>query len=155
MKWHPVTIGIVSAPILCNTQSSFLRQPTVVAHDSRREVVWLVQGITITVSGSRATAWLDQSKDNLVWELYPPWLTFFNRTYHTSAPHHHIGNRIMTVFVPLKAGSSPPPTPSFLVPSETPNLHLRKAIKAILKAKRLVVVCGAFSNRRKIQIPSP
>ncbi|KAG2058572.1 DHS-like NAD/FAD-binding domain-containing protein [Suillus hirtellus] len=49
----------------------------------------------------------------------------------------------MTVFVPLKAGSSPPPTPSFLVPSETPNLHLRKAIKAILKAKRLVVVCGA------------
>ncbi|KAG1750732.1 DHS-like NAD/FAD-binding domain-containing protein [Suillus lakei] len=49
----------------------------------------------------------------------------------------------MTLFVPLEAGSPPPPTPSFLVHSETPNLHLRKAIKAILKAKRLVVVCGA------------
>ncbi|KAG2157909.1 DHS-like NAD/FAD-binding domain-containing protein [Suillus bovinus] len=49
----------------------------------------------------------------------------------------------MTLFVPLEASSPPPPTPSFLVPSKTPNLHLRKAIKAILKAKRLVVVCGA------------
>ncbi|KAG1866858.1 DHS-like NAD/FAD-binding domain-containing protein [Suillus subluteus] len=49
----------------------------------------------------------------------------------------------MTLFVPLEVGSSPPPTPSFLVHSETPNLHLRRAIKAILKAKRLVVVCGA------------
>lgn len=49
----------------------------------------------------------------------------------------------MTLFVPLEAGSPPPPTPSFLVRSVTPNLHLRKAIKAILKAKRLVVVCGA------------
>ncbi|KAG2347701.1 DHS-like NAD/FAD-binding domain-containing protein [Suillus weaverae] len=49
----------------------------------------------------------------------------------------------MTLFVPLEASSPPPPTPSFLVHSETPNLHLRKAIKAILKAKRLVVVCGA------------
>ncbi|KAG2361299.1 DHS-like NAD/FAD-binding domain-containing protein [Suillus spraguei] len=49
----------------------------------------------------------------------------------------------MTLLVPLEASSSPPSTPSFMVRSETPNLHLRKTIKAILKAKRLVVVCGA------------
>ncbi|KAG2074184.1 DHS-like NAD/FAD-binding domain-containing protein [Suillus decipiens] len=49
----------------------------------------------------------------------------------------------MTLLVPLEASSSPPSTPSFMVHSETPNLHLRKTIKAILKAKRLVVVCGA------------
>ncbi|KAG0705718.1 DHS-like NAD/FAD-binding domain-containing protein [Suillus ampliporus] len=49
----------------------------------------------------------------------------------------------MTLFVPLEASAPPPQTPSFLVRSETPTLHLRKAIRAILKAKRLVVVCGA------------
>ncbi|OAX43124.1 DHS-like NAD/FAD-binding domain-containing protein [Rhizopogon vinicolor AM-OR11-026] len=49
----------------------------------------------------------------------------------------------MTLFVPLDESSPPPSIPSFLVRSETPNLHLRKAIKAILKAKRLVIVCGA------------
>ncbi|KAG8213044.1 DHS-like NAD/FAD-binding domain-containing protein [Butyriboletus roseoflavus] len=49
----------------------------------------------------------------------------------------------MTLFVPLDENHSPPSYPPFLVhPVDVPH-HLRKALRAILKARRLVVVCGA------------
>ncbi|KIJ14298.1 hypothetical protein PAXINDRAFT_135316 [Paxillus involutus ATCC 200175] len=49
----------------------------------------------------------------------------------------------MTLFLPLEDNQSPPSTPSFLIHTDNTTLHLRKAARAILKAKRLVVVCGA------------
>ncbi|KAF8640228.1 hypothetical protein AX16_010125 [Volvariella volvacea WC 439] len=49
----------------------------------------------------------------------------------------------MTIFLPLEASTPFPPAPHFLVQSQDPNAQLQKAIKAILKAKRIVVVCGA------------
>ncbi|KAH7884690.1 DHS-like NAD/FAD-binding domain-containing protein [Phlebopus sp. FC_14] len=49
----------------------------------------------------------------------------------------------MTIFLPLDEDQSPPSIPSFLVHADDPVLQLRKAVRAILKAKRLVVVCGA------------
>ncbi|KAF7375219.1 NAD-dependent protein deacetylase hst4 [Mycena sanguinolenta] len=49
----------------------------------------------------------------------------------------------MTVFVPLDSSADVPISPSFLQVSSNPTLQLHKAIKAILKAKRIVVVCGA------------
>ncbi|KAH7927906.1 DHS-like NAD/FAD-binding domain-containing protein [Leucogyrophana mollusca] len=49
----------------------------------------------------------------------------------------------MTVFLPLEASSSPPATPPFLIHTENPDSQMRKAVKAIMKARRLVVVCGA------------
>lgn len=49
----------------------------------------------------------------------------------------------MTLFVPLRENQSPPASPPFLVhPDDVPH-HLRTALRAILKARRLVVVCGA------------
>ncbi|KAF8207094.1 DHS-like NAD/FAD-binding domain-containing protein [Mycena galopus ATCC 62051] len=48
-----------------------------------------------------------------------------------------------TVFVPLDPSAGIPISPSFLQVSANPALQLQKAIKAILKAKRIVVVCGA------------
>ncbi|KAH0833277.1 DHS-like NAD/FAD-binding domain-containing protein [Lanmaoa asiatica] len=49
----------------------------------------------------------------------------------------------MTLFIPLDHSQSSPSFPSFLVrPDDVPH-HLRKALRAILKARRLVVVCGA------------
>ncbi|KAF8553974.1 DHS-like NAD/FAD-binding domain-containing protein [Imleria badia] len=49
----------------------------------------------------------------------------------------------MTLFVPLDENQSPPVSPSFLVHPDDVTHHLRKALRAILKARRLVVVCGA------------
>ncbi|EGN99156.1 hypothetical protein SERLA73DRAFT_182004 [Serpula lacrymans var. lacrymans S7.3] len=49
----------------------------------------------------------------------------------------------MTVFMPLEADSSPPTSPPFLVHSADPSTQVRRVVKAIMKAKRLVVVCGA------------
>ncbi|KAJ6468384.1 DHS-like NAD/FAD-binding domain-containing protein [Mycena sanguinolenta] len=49
----------------------------------------------------------------------------------------------MTVFVPLDASADIPISPSFLQVSASPTLQLHKAMQAILKAKRIVVVCGA------------
>ncbi|OBZ72467.1 NAD-dependent protein deacetylase hst4 [Grifola frondosa] len=49
----------------------------------------------------------------------------------------------MTVFLPLEASSPFPQSPSFLVPSSDPSVHLKKVIKAIMKARRIAVVCGA------------
>lgn len=50
----------------------------------------------------------------------------------------------MTVFLPLEASSPFPQSPSFLLPAPDPAGELKKVIKAILKAKRIVVVCGAI-----------
>ncbi|KAF9000717.1 DHS-like NAD/FAD-binding domain-containing protein [Cyathus striatus] len=49
----------------------------------------------------------------------------------------------MTAFLPLKASNPPPQNPSYLVQPQNVPAHLSKAIQAIVKAKRLVVVCGA------------
>ncbi|EPQ54204.1 DHS-like NAD/FAD-binding domain-containing protein [Gloeophyllum trabeum ATCC 11539] len=49
----------------------------------------------------------------------------------------------MTVCIPLEAASPIPQTPSFLVPPSDPENQLGKLLKAILKAKRIAVVCGA------------
>ncbi|KAJ7650734.1 DHS-like NAD/FAD-binding domain-containing protein [Roridomyces roridus] len=49
----------------------------------------------------------------------------------------------MTLFLPLEPSSPVPASPSFLqVPSDH-TVQLDKVLKAILKAKRIVVVCGA------------
>ncbi|KAF9048472.1 DHS-like NAD/FAD-binding domain-containing protein, partial [Panaeolus papilionaceus] len=51
----------------------------------------------------------------------------------------------MTVLVPLDAGSSSSSSssPSFVTASAAPDTHLAKTMAAIMKAKRIVVICGA------------
>ncbi|KAF8149838.1 DHS-like NAD/FAD-binding domain-containing protein, partial [Crassisporium funariophilum] len=49
----------------------------------------------------------------------------------------------MTVFLPLDPTSAVPAMPTFLVPPVNPVAQLSRAIQAIMKAKRIVVVCGA------------
>lgn len=49
----------------------------------------------------------------------------------------------MTVFLPLEASSPFPQTPSFLIPSSDPSAHVKRVVKAIMKARRIAVVCGA------------
>ncbi|KAJ7454734.1 DHS-like NAD/FAD-binding domain-containing protein [Mycena latifolia] len=49
----------------------------------------------------------------------------------------------MTLFVPLDPSVRVPASPSFLQDSVDPTVQLEKVIKAILKAKRIVIVCGA------------
>ncbi|KAF8873993.1 DHS-like NAD/FAD-binding domain-containing protein, partial [Infundibulicybe gibba] len=49
----------------------------------------------------------------------------------------------MTVFLPLEASAPAPASPAFLVPSLDPVNQLAKLVKTILKAKRIVVICGA------------
>ncbi|KAJ7510456.1 DHS-like NAD/FAD-binding domain-containing protein [Mycena galericulata] len=49
----------------------------------------------------------------------------------------------MTLLVPLDPSAQVPASPSFLQVSPNPTGQLEKAIKAILKAKRIVIVCGA------------
>ncbi|KAJ7220138.1 DHS-like NAD/FAD-binding domain-containing protein [Mycena pura] len=49
----------------------------------------------------------------------------------------------MTLFVPLDSTAPVPVSPTFLRASANPTVQLQKTIKAILKAKRIVIVCGA------------
>ncbi|RDB25580.1 NAD-dependent protein deacetylase hst4 [Hypsizygus marmoreus] len=49
----------------------------------------------------------------------------------------------MTVFLPLAAGMPLPASPSFLSASTNSQTQISKVIKSILKAKRIVVICGA------------
>ncbi|KAJ7039637.1 DHS-like NAD/FAD-binding domain-containing protein [Mycena alexandri] len=49
----------------------------------------------------------------------------------------------MTLFVPLDSSAGIPTSPSFLQIPTDPTVQLQKTIKAILKAKRIVIVCGA------------
>ncbi|KAI1791933.1 DHS-like NAD/FAD-binding domain-containing protein, partial [Ganoderma leucocontextum] len=49
----------------------------------------------------------------------------------------------MTVFLPLDAAESRPLSPAFLVPSPDPVDHVMRVVKTVLKARRIVVVCGA------------
>ncbi|KIJ62759.1 hypothetical protein HYDPIDRAFT_113851 [Hydnomerulius pinastri MD-312] len=49
----------------------------------------------------------------------------------------------MTLFLPLEEHQSPPSIPPFLIHADNSTFQLRKAVRSILKAKRLVVVCGA------------
>lgn len=51
----------------------------------------------------------------------------------------------MTLFVPLDSSAGIPSSPSFLQVSANPTVQLQKTIKAILKAKRIVIVCGPFA----------
>lgn len=48
----------------------------------------------------------------------------------------------MTLFLPLAASTPVPQSPPFLVPPTDLAAQRQKAIKAIMKAKRIVVVCG-------------
>lgn len=48
----------------------------------------------------------------------------------------------MTAFIPLNANASPPQLPSFLNASQDSENRLGNVLKAIMKAKRIVVVCG-------------
>ncbi|KAF8626420.1 hypothetical protein AX17_006586 [Amanita inopinata Kibby_2008] len=49
----------------------------------------------------------------------------------------------MTFLVPLGSSSSPLQTPPFLKESPSPDVHIAQVVKAIMKAKRIVVICGA------------
>ncbi|KAL4062223.1 DHS-like NAD/FAD-binding domain-containing protein [Scleroderma citrinum] len=49
----------------------------------------------------------------------------------------------MTIFLPLDGAHPPPSTPPFLLHTDNTLVHLRNVVDTILKAKRLVVVCGA------------
>ncbi|KAF7773328.1 hypothetical protein Agabi119p4_5495 [Agaricus bisporus var. burnettii] len=49
----------------------------------------------------------------------------------------------MTVFLPLESHTPLPTTPPFLSQPANTDAHLHKVIQAILKARRIVVVCGA------------
>ncbi|KAI0749496.1 DHS-like NAD/FAD-binding domain-containing protein [Daedaleopsis nitida] len=49
----------------------------------------------------------------------------------------------MTAFLPLEASAPLPPSPAFLIPSPDPGNHMKRVIKAVLKARRIAVVCGA------------
>ncbi|KAK0449869.1 DHS-like NAD/FAD-binding domain-containing protein [Armillaria borealis] len=49
----------------------------------------------------------------------------------------------MTLFLPLEDSASIPATPSFLTESWYPRTQLSNAVKAILKARRIVVISGA------------
>ncbi|KAI1781655.1 DHS-like NAD/FAD-binding domain-containing protein, partial [Ganoderma leucocontextum] len=49
----------------------------------------------------------------------------------------------MTAFLPLVAAAPFPSSPTFLVPSPDPVAHVRRVVKAVLKARRIAVVCGA------------
>ncbi|KAM5538504.1 hypothetical protein V8D89_007837 [Ganoderma adspersum] len=49
----------------------------------------------------------------------------------------------MTAFLPLDAAASFPPSPAFLVPTPDPAAHVKRVVKAVLKARRIAVVCGA------------
>ncbi|KAH9936053.1 DHS-like NAD/FAD-binding domain-containing protein [Amylocystis lapponica] len=49
----------------------------------------------------------------------------------------------MTVFLPLEADTPFPQAPSFLTSSSDPAAHVKKVVKAIMKARRIAVVCGA------------
>ena len=51
----------------------------------------------------------------------------------------------MTVYLPLGAASPPPQTPHFVVPSADPSPHVQRVVKAILKAKRIAILCGKYS----------
>jgi NAD-dependent histone deacetylase SIR2 len=48
----------------------------------------------------------------------------------------------MTYFLPMDGETPLPSSPSFLVPSVEPDRHMGRVIKAILKARRIAVVCG-------------
>ncbi|KII89849.1 hypothetical protein PLICRDRAFT_40023 [Plicaturopsis crispa FD-325 SS-3] len=49
----------------------------------------------------------------------------------------------MTLFLPLEESSSFPQSPSFLTSCADPKAQLAKIVRAVMKAKRVVVVCGA------------
>ncbi|KAF5382050.1 hypothetical protein D9615_004321 [Tricholomella constricta] len=49
----------------------------------------------------------------------------------------------MTLFLPLAANTPQPTSPSFLTESTDSRTQILKVIKSILKAKRIVVICGA------------
>ena len=51
---------------------------------------------------------------------------------------------LMTVYLPLEASSPTPQTPHFLVPSADPQPHVQKVVKAILRARRIAVLCGTL-----------
>jgi hypothetical protein len=50
----------------------------------------------------------------------------------------------MTVFVPLDSSSSCPAAPSFLVEPDDTSAQFTRVVKAIIKARRIVVVCGVW-----------
>ncbi|KAJ3781661.1 DHS-like NAD/FAD-binding domain-containing protein [Lentinula aff. detonsa] len=49
----------------------------------------------------------------------------------------------MTLFLPLEESTIPTSIPPFVIKSSEPTAQVAKVIKAILKAKRIVVICGA------------
>ncbi|KAJ7284562.1 DHS-like NAD/FAD-binding domain-containing protein [Mycena rebaudengoi] len=49
----------------------------------------------------------------------------------------------MTLFVPLDTSARAPTLPSFVKPAGNPTVQLERTIKAILKARNVVIVCGA------------
>lgn len=65
---------------------------------------------------------------------------------HALAPGTRITPHLMTVFLPLEASSPTPHTPAFLVSATQPAAQLQKVIKAIMKARRIAVVCGAWAR---------
>lgn len=55
----------------------------------------------------------------------------------------------MTVFLPLAVDTPLPSTPPFLLESTDLRTQISKVIKSIMKAKRMVVMCGTCSSSRE------
>jgi hypothetical protein len=59
--------------------------------------------------------------------------------------YNHLFPLWMTVFLPLEASTPFPSSPPFLAESTDTVAQVSKVLKAILKARRIVVICGAHS----------
>jgi hypothetical protein len=88
-------------------------------------------------------------------EMTNKWKTTSNlRQRHATPAHRLSGDHIlsgpfslcwpfkMTLYLPLDVASPFPQSPSFLLPSPDLDDQLNKVIKAIMKARRIVVICG-------------
>lgn len=60
----------------------------------------------------------------------------------------------MTVFLPLEDSAPWPSLPPFVVEPNNAKTQLAKVIKTILKAKRIVVVCGKSISAKELALGS-
>ena len=57
----------------------------------------------------------------------------------------------MTIFLPLKSSTPFPSTPSFLVASNDAQAQIRRVLKTILKARRIVVISGEYMRQFRVK----
>ena len=58
----------------------------------------------------------------------------------------------MTLHLPLRSEPSPSPQPSFLVAPANHAAQLARAVHAIMKARRIVVICGPFTPTHRVAL---